>query len=98
VIATAALYPFPEEGMGELACLAVDPAYRGQGRGDALLREAEERARAEGLGRLLVLTTRAEHWFRERGFVEAGREALPEARQALYNLERRSKVLLKALA
>ena len=97
VIATAALYPFPDDGLGELACVAVHADYRGQGRGDALLREAEERARAQGLTRLLVLTTRAEHWFRERGFEEVGREALPAERQALYNLARQSKVLIKEL-
>lgn len=97
VVATAALYPFPEAGVAELACLAVQPDYRGQGRGDALLAEAEKRARDWGLSALFVLTTRAEHWFRERGFTEVGLEALPVDRQGLYNLDRNSKVYWKDL-
>ncbi|HEX9803891.1 MAG TPA: amino-acid N-acetyltransferase, partial [Gammaproteobacteria bacterium] len=36
IIACAALYPFSEEGCGELACLAVHREYRNQGRGDDL--------------------------------------------------------------
>jgi amino-acid N-acetyltransferase len=44
-----------------------------------------------------VLTTRTAHWFIERGFVEAGVDELPEARRELYNLQRRSKVLVKSL-
>jgi amino-acid N-acetyltransferase len=97
VVATAALYPFPEAGVAELACLAVHADYRGQGRGDALLDEAEARAAEWGLRALFVLTTRAEHWFRERGFAEVGLDALPVDRQALYNLDRRSKVFRKEL-
>ncbi|HKJ70936.1 MAG TPA: amino-acid N-acetyltransferase [Gammaproteobacteria bacterium] len=98
VVATAALYPFPDAGGAELACLAVHPDYRGQGRGDALLAEAEARARDWGLSALFVLTTRAEHWFRERGFAEAGLDALPVDRQGLYNLDRNSKVFWKDLS
>jgi amino-acid N-acetyltransferase len=47
--------------------------------------------------KLFVLTTRASHWFVERGFGEAPVGALPAAKQALYNWQRRSKVLVKAL-
>ncbi len=98
VIGSAALYPFPEEGAGELACLAVAPEYRRAGIGEALMRRIEERARAMGLKRLFVLTTRTAHWFLERGFVEVGLEALPQRKQALYNFQRRSKVLMKTLS
>ncbi|MFB6358411.1 MAG: amino-acid N-acetyltransferase [Thiohalorhabdaceae bacterium] len=98
VVATAALYPFPDASVAELACLAVHPDYQGQGRGDALLAEAEERARDWGLSALFVLTTRAEHWFRERGFAEVGLDVLPVGRQGLYNLDRRSKVFWKGLS
>ena len=49
------------------------------------------------LKRLFVLTTRTAHWFIERGFVEEGLDALPSARRELYNFQRRSKVLVKAL-
>jgi amino-acid N-acetyltransferase len=98
VLATAAYYPFPETGVAEMGCLAVHPDYRGQGRGEALEAEVAARARAEGLSALFILTTRAEHWFRERGYREVGLDALPVERRALYNLDRRSKVFWKDLA
>ncbi len=93
----AALYPFPEEDAAELACLAVSREYRGRGFGERLLAEAEKYGRKAGFKRLFVLTTRTEHWFEERGFVETGLEHLPQRKQALYNYKRRSKVLEKPL-
>jgi len=97
IIGCAALYPFPQANAAELACLAVAPAHCGGGLGERLLRHVEARARAEGRRRLFVLTTRTAHWFLERGFGESGIDALPAARQALYNLQRCSKVFTKAL-
>ena len=97
IIACAALYPFAEEGLGELACLAVREEYRDEGRGDALLDYIEEQAREMGISKLFVLTTRTAHWFRERGFVAATLKELPMERQALYNYQRRSKVFIKNL-
>lgn len=97
VIACAALYPHPQESMGEIACVAVHPDYRGQGRADALLRHLEREARGQGLARLFVLTTLTAHWFQERGFAKAPIDALPMARRALYNFKRNSKVFLKEL-
>ncbi len=98
VIACAALYPYPEDGMGELACLAVHPDYRGAGRGDRLLTHAENEARALGLGRIFVLTTQTTHWFLERGFEPGSLDALPMPRKTLYNYRRGSQVLIKRLA
>jgi amino-acid N-acetyltransferase len=95
VVACAALYPFPDERAGELACLAVRPDFRNQGAGERLLHEIEIRARRQKLKRLFVLTTRAEHWFVERGFSEAEVDVLPRQKRALYNLQRRSVVLVK---
>lgn len=97
VIACAALYPFPDEQAGELAGLAVRPDFRNQGAGERLLKDIEARARRMKLRKLVVLTTRAEHWFVERGFTEAGIEALPAPKRELYNYQRRSVVLLKRL-
>ncbi len=97
IIGCAALYPFPEERLGELACVAVQPAYRSRGRADALLHCIERQARTQGLQRLFVLTTRAAHWFRERGFEPAEVADLPVQKQALYNWRRRSKVFIKIL-
>ncbi|MGZ8154959.1 MAG: amino-acid N-acetyltransferase [Burkholderiales bacterium] len=97
VIACAALYPFADERAGELAGLAVRPDFRNQGAGERLLKEIESRARRMKLKRLVVLTTRAEHWFVERGFIEADVDALPGPKRALYNYQRRSVVLVKRL-
>jgi amino-acid N-acetyltransferase len=97
VVACAALYPFADETAGELACLAVRDDFRNQGAGERLLMEVERRARRQKLKRLFVLTTRAEHWFVERGFAEAGPTALPHRKRELYNYQRRSVVLVKRL-
>lgn len=97
IVGCVALYPFPEAGAAEMACLAVAPEFRRGGRGDALLTAVEEAARAQGLARLFVLTTRTTHWFIERGFVAAGPDDLPAPRKAMYNWQRRSKVLVKSL-
>lgn len=97
IVGCAALYPFSAEKAAELACLAVQPDYRRSGYGEQILRHCEARARRMGLRRLFVLTTRTAHWFIERGFREVGVEALPEQKRELYNLQRRSKVLIKDL-
>jgi amino-acid N-acetyltransferase len=101
VVGCAALYPLPrvrgEPAAAELACLAVMPEYRRAGYGDQLRRHLETRAKAQKIKRLCVLTTRTAHWFVERGFSEAGLEALPKSRRELYNYQRRSKVLVKNL-
>jgi amino-acid N-acetyltransferase len=97
IIACAALYPFPKDAVGELACLAVHPDYRNGGRGDTLLRQMEAQARALGLQRLFVLTTHTAHWFVERGFVQGDLAALPVRRRDLYNYQRNAKIFLKDL-
>ncbi len=97
IIACAAMHPFPEDGVAELACVAVDDAYRKSGRGDLLLGEVEKESRANRIDRLFVLTTRATHWFKERGFEDASIGDLPVERRELYNYERGSKVLIKKL-
>jgi amino-acid N-acetyltransferase len=97
VVACAALYPFPDERAGELAGLAVHPDFRNHGAGERLLKEIEARARRLKLKRLFVLTTRAEHWFVERGFTETDIDALPAPKRGLYNYQRRSVVLVKRL-
>ena len=97
VIACAALYPFPDDKTGELACVAVHPGYRKGERGAQLLGYVERRAREQGLQRLFVLTTLTAHWFQQQGFEAAGVDALPGARQSLYNWQRNSKVFVKPL-
>jgi amino-acid N-acetyltransferase len=97
IVGCAALYPFPDDKSAEFACLAVAPGVRDAGYGERLLKACEERARGLKLRRLFALTTHAAHWFVEQGFRAAALDALPEKRQALYNLSRGSKVFLKRL-
>jgi amino-acid N-acetyltransferase len=97
IIGCAALYNFPGDGAAELSCLAVDPEYHERGRGEQLLTVAERDAQRNGAKELFVLTTRAEHWFLERGFVETTVDELPVERKQLYNYQRNSKVLVKKL-
>jgi amino-acid N-acetyltransferase len=97
VIGCAALYPFLQEKTAEFACLAIHPAYRGGGRGDRLFHYCEEQAKELGFKTIFCLTTRTEHWFLERGFIEKTVTDLPAEKQKIYNLQRRSKVFVKKL-
>lgn len=97
VIGCAALYPFPKENMGELACVVVSAEYKGGSRGDKLLTAIEKQAMDAGLEQLFVLTTKTAHWFVERGFSEHKVEQLPSEKKAIFNLQRNSKVFVKSL-
>lgn len=96
-IACAALYPFKEEKIGEMACVAVHPDYRSSSRGEVLLQRIETQAKQMGLTRLFVLTTHSIHWFQERGFSPVDIALLPESKKQMYNYQRRSKVLMTDL-
>ncbi|MDH5479411.1 MAG: amino-acid N-acetyltransferase [Nitrosomonas sp.] len=93
----AALYPFPNKDVCELACLAVHPDHRNAGHGDKLLKHIENQAVSQGIKQLFVLTTHATHWFIEHGFTETTLSELPKEKQDLYNYQRRSKVYIKDL-
>ena len=97
IFGCAALYAYPEKRTGEMAALTVSPSSQGQGDGEKILRRIEQRARAQGLDSIFVLTTRTMHWFLKRGFVQSTIEWLPEARQRKYNVDRKSVVLVKKL-
>ena len=96
IVGCAALYPYGDD-QAELACVAVHPHYRRWGYGEQLLKRIEVRARAVGIKRLFVLTTRTEHWFVERGFKLGSVDDLPANKRDMYNYQRRSKVLFKTL-
>lgn len=96
-IGCAALYPFTDDKMAEFACLAIDPQYRGGGRGDKLFNYCQNQAKELGFSHLFCLTTHTEHWFLERGFIEGSIEQLPTERQKMYNFQRNSKVFVKTL-
>lgn len=97
VIACAALYDTASPLVGELACLAVDPAYRSGNRGDNLLQAIIKTAVQQGKQELMVLTTQTTNWFREHGFQETDIEKLPENKKQLYNFKRNSKVLFLSI-
>ena len=96
IVACAALFPYAEN-IAELACVAVHPDYRNQGRGEELLQHLEQQCRNRGIDRLFILTTRTAHWFQEKGYVEQALQSLPIERQQLYNYQRNSKVFCKNL-
>lgn len=97
ILGCAALYPFPRTRSAELAALAVRPEYQRRGYGDKLLEALTAHARAMGIRKLYVLTTRTAQWFVERGFVADDPGKLPKEKRNLYNWQRRSRVLVKTL-
>ncbi|MEE9445951.1 MAG: amino-acid N-acetyltransferase [Cocleimonas sp.] len=98
IIGCGALYLIPETQMGELACLAVHPDYKGGARGDRLLKRITQHALNKNLTQLLVLTTQSIDWFKERDFNAGEVNDLPSQKKALYNFSRNSKVLFKKVA
>lgn len=96
VLGCAALYIYGDH-YAELACVAVAEAYRSTRRGNELLQAMQDEAHEAGVQQLFVLTTQSPHWFIEHGFIEAELADLPIERQNLYNFQRNSKVLIKAL-
>ncbi len=107
VVGCCAVYPFGE--IAELACVAVRASYREGAAGassasersarigSSLLAAAEERARQNGAERLFALTTQTRDWFLDQGFTEAGLDALPAPKQAMYNYQRNATVMIKSL-
>ena len=93
-IACAALYPYIDDEMGELACVTTHSDYRGGNRGERLLGAIKEQAKQQGLTSIFVLTTVTAHWFQEQGFVQASLDDLPAKRKQLYNFQRNSKVFV----
>ena len=93
-IGCAALYPYLDEKMGEMACVAIHPDYRNSSRGDLLIQKITESANNLGLEKIFVLTTRSIHWFREKGFNPAEVDDLPIKKKQLYNYQRNSKILM----
>lgn len=84
--------------VGEIGAMAVDPKYRGAGRGEAMLNYLERVACATDLDRLMVLSTNTMEWFLERGFVEVGVDALPQEKKDVYDHQRKSKIYMKEIS
>jgi len=97
IIACAALYPYAEAQMGEVACVAIHPDYRKGNRGGRLITALENEAKQQQLTAIFVLTTVSGHWFQEQGFIEQAMDKLPEGKQKMYNFQRKSKVFVKGV-
>ncbi|MFT5276649.1 MAG: amino-acid N-acetyltransferase [Glaciecola sp.] len=97
IIACAALYMYKDEACGELACIVTHHEYRGGNRGERLLEEIRKKGILSGLNKVFVLTTVTGHWFLEQGFEEQSIDALPSAKQEMYNYTRNSKVFMLPL-
>ncbi len=93
IIGCAALYPYKEARMAEMACVAIHPDYRDGNRGLMLLNHMKQQSLTKDIDQIFVLTTHSLHWFREQGFYEISVEELPMEKQNLYNYQRKSKIL-----
>jgi amino-acid N-acetyltransferase len=97
IIACAALYAYPEDHCGEVACVATHNDYRGRNRGARLVQALKQQAQQQGLASIFVLTTVTAHWFQELGFEQASLDSLPDKKKQLYNFQRNSKVFVLKL-
>ena len=78
-IACAALYPFPEEKIGEMACVAVHPDYRSSSRGEVLLERIAAQA-ADGTEQTVRVNHPQHPLVPERGFTPVDIDLLPESK------------------
>lgn len=97
IIACAALFFFPQDAMGEIACLAIHRDYRGKNRGERLMQALRDKALSHNLTKIFVLTTVTSHWFLEQGFIQKTVDDLPRSKRDLYNFTRNSKVFILAV-
>ena len=80
VLGAVALERYGDVGL--LRSLVVTPSRKGQGLGKAMVRALEERARAEGLASLALLTETAQDFFAGLGYRARQRSDVPSAVRA----------------
>jgi amino-acid N-acetyltransferase len=90
--ACAALHVFSDR-KGEIAGMAVDETYKNLGIGKRIVSYLIERAAAQKLKAVFVLTTQTSDWFTQMGFTEAPVSELPREKQKKYNKKRNSLIL-----
>jgi amino-acid N-acetyltransferase len=76
VIGSIGIQAFDEGGL--LRSLVVDPAYRGEGLGKALIDAMESQASDQGLDRVYLLTQTIDEYLRRLGYVEFPRQQVPD--------------------
>jgi amino-acid N-acetyltransferase len=91
-----ALHEF-ENGMAEVAGIAVAANYRKSGIGDAIVRHLISVGRMKGYKTLFLLTTQALDWFYHFGFVDGTVDELPPTKRDHYNKKRHSRILMLPL-
>lgn len=79
----------------EIACVVTHPAYREGGRAEQLLGYLLKVAQQREIELVYVLTTRTNHWFIERGFIDVEPDVLPQNRR--YDIQRNSRVLVRTV-
>lgn len=80
IVGTAGLELYGRAAL--LRSVAVDPAYRGRAVGRALVARVLDRARAQGVDVVFLLTTTAAGYFRRFGFIPVARDVVPAEVQA----------------
>ena len=91
-----ALHEF-EDGMAEVAAIAVAANYRKSGIGDAIVRHLISMGKMKGYKKLFLLTTQALDWFYPFGFEDGSVEDLPKSKREHYNAKRKSRILIMPL-
>ena len=91
-----ALHEF-EDGMAEIAGIAVGANYRKSGIGDAIVRHLISIGQMKGYKKLFLLTTQALDWFYPFGFEDGTVEDLPKSKRDNYNQKRNSRILVLPL-
>ena len=98
-VACVALHVYSDQHVGELASLFVHPAHENQGIGRKMIQFVENKARQNGLTKLITLSTQAFAYFQSKaGFIEATPDDLPPTRREKYDQSRRnSRIMVKTL-
>jgi len=98
-VACVALHAYPDERVGELACLYVHRNHENQGYGRTLMAFVEDLARQKQLDGIFALSTQAFNYLQQKGgFRETDPEVLPAVRRSKYDASRRnSRVLYRKL-
>lgn len=98
--ACAALKVYQESGassQAEICAVAVDPAYGNMGVGPKLINCLLDKARAQKIKSVFVMTTQTADFFEKLGFAPDSIDSIPRERKKLWNPERGSKVYRKVL-
>ncbi len=97
LITACAAYIEIDPQHAEFACLAVHEHYQNNGFASRLLSHIERQAKNNNNQLLFSLSTQAEHWFLNKGFLSGNTSILPLAKQKQINSKRLSKILYKHL-